>query len=132
MTTGTDTDLLGQLAESVERAASLLAAGSRLAGPAAAQDDAADLVPGDEGAGVCLTFADGSVLTVFLVPASSLRPSTSTSSRVTSAPASARTTVVAAWRARPVRTWGSGRQSSRAPSATVTTVSHRVPAPRAA
>lgn len=72
MSTGTDIadDLTGVLAETVERGASLLAGGSRLAGPAALQDHPSELLP-DEGsncAGIGLTFADGSAVTVVVVP----------------------------------------------------------------
>lgn len=70
MSTGIDipNDVIGLLAESVERGASLLAGGNRLAGPAAVQDDASELVP-DESAGAIglgLSFADGTAVAVML------------------------------------------------------------------
>ncbi|MFN8051645.1 MAG: flagellar motor switch protein FliN [Acidimicrobiales bacterium] len=71
MSTGTEvptSDVVGLLAETVERGASQLAGGNRLAGPAAAQDEPADLIPGDpqQCAGLALTFADGNVTTIML------------------------------------------------------------------
>lgn len=70
MSTGIDipNDVIGLLAETVERGASLLAGGSRLAGPAAAQDEAAELAP-DESAGTVglgLSFADDTAVVVVL------------------------------------------------------------------
>ena len=70
MSTGIDipNDVIGLLAETVERGASLLAGGSRLAGPAAAQDQAAELAP-DESAGTVglgLSFADDTAVVVVL------------------------------------------------------------------
>jgi len=68
VSTGIDipNDVIGLLAETVERGASLLAGGSRLAGPAAAQDEAAELAP-DESAGTVglgLSFADDTAVVV--------------------------------------------------------------------
>jgi flagellar motor switch protein FliN len=70
VSTGIDipNDVIGLLAETVERGASLLAGGSRLAGPAAAQDQAAELAP-DESAGTVglgLSFADDTAVVVVL------------------------------------------------------------------
>ena len=73
MSTGIDLagDLMGMLAESVERGASMLAGGTRLAGPAAAQDHPSELVPAAAGdfTGLGLTFADGAVAVVALTTA---------------------------------------------------------------
>lgn len=70
MSTGTDiaNDLVGLLAETVERGASLLAGGTRLAGPAAVQEMPSELVPDETTTcvGLGLTFADGTAVTLAL------------------------------------------------------------------
>ena len=74
MSTGFDVsteDLVAQLGETVERGASLLATGSRLAGPAGPQDSPGELIPGDPSTcvGVGLRLDDGSIVAVAITHA---------------------------------------------------------------